>query len=109
MQPDLFPQHKHTNRIVILETNFTSQTARSRHGRVTLHSPHLYQLYAYLRMQSHISNDFQNAEGILLYPVSKSLELSEKFNLQDQTIRVENVDLTMDWEAIEEHLKVLID
>ena len=44
----------------------------------------------------------------MLYPVSRCIELSEGFKLQDQTIRVESVDLTMDWEAIEERLKDLI-
>jgi 5-methylcytosine-specific restriction enzyme subunit McrC len=109
MQPDLFIKHKHTNRIIILDTKFTPQTARSRHGRETLHSTHLYQLYAYLRTQSHISDSFQSAEGILLYPVSKSQKLSEKFKVQDQTIRIESVDLTMDWEAIEGRLIKIID
>jgi len=109
MQPDLFMQHRQTRRIIILDTKFTSQTTRGRHGKETFHSTHLYQLYAYIKTQSHISDDYQNAEGILLYPVSKSQELSEQFSLEDQTIRVESIDLTMEWEAIEEHLKKLID
>jgi len=109
MLPDLFFQNRHTKKIIILDTKFTHQTTKSHHSKETLHSTHLYQLYTYLMTQSHISDNFQNAEGILLYPASKSHHLSERFNLQDLTIRIESVDLTMGWEEIEKHLLFIIE
>jgi len=109
MQPDLFLKNKVNNRIIILDTKFTPhQTSKGQWNKESFRSGHFYQIYAYLKTQEHISDHYQKAEGILLYPASGSSKHSERIKLQNHTIRVENVDLTMKWEEIENNLLDLI-
>jgi len=107
MQPDLYLRNKLNNRIIILDTKFMPQTSKG-YWKETFHSGNLYQIYAYLKTQEHISDSFQKAEGILLYPASGASKHSERINLQNHTIRVENIDLTKNWEDIEKNLLTLI-
>jgi len=103
LEPDVFLRNKIDNRIIILDTKFTAQTSKSQ-WKETFHSGHLYQIYTYVKTQEHISEYYKNAEGILLYPASGSLKHSERINLQNHTIRIEHVDLTLNWEDIENQL-----
>jgi 5-methylcytosine-specific restriction enzyme subunit McrC len=107
MQPDLFLRNKENKRIIIVDTKFTSQTSKSV-WKETYHSSHLYQIYAYLKSQEHLSENYVRAEGILLYPASGTTKHSDSMELQNHKIRIEYVDLTMGWEDIENQLKELI-
>jgi len=108
MQPDLYLRNKLNNRIIILDTKFMPQTSKGQYNKETFHSGHLYQIYTYVKTQEHISEDHMKAEGILLYPASRTSKHSERINLMNHTIRIENVDLTMNWEDIERSLMSLI-
>lgn len=107
MQPDIFLKNNANNRTIILDTKFMPQTSKGR-WKETFHSSNLYQIYAYLKTQEHISEKHQRAEGVLLYPASGSSKYSERVRLQNHIIRIENIDLTMDWEDIERSLIALI-
>lgn len=104
MQPDLMLQENQTGRIVILDTKFTANSLReSRWGKEIFDSSHLYQIYAYLKTQAHLSPSHQQATGILLYPAVNH-QLSEKINLPGHQIRIECVNLAAPWQAIEQNL-----
>jgi 5-methylcytosine-specific restriction enzyme subunit McrC len=109
MKPDLLLQEKSSGRMIVLDTKFTAQSlANNRWGRERFISSHLYQLYAYLKTQEHLSDLHRRASGILLYPTAGRLDLSEKIDLGDLSLGIESVDLTAPWQHIERSLLELI-
>jgi 5-methylcytosine-specific restriction enzyme subunit McrC len=104
MQPDLILENKITGEIIILDTKFTAgSTVENQWGKQVFDSSHLYQLYAYLNSQKHLSAKHHKATGILLYPTIHN-KLSEKVELEDHVMRIESVDLTAPWQEIEKRL-----
>ena len=65
--------------ITVIDAKFTNMFIENRVGNESLKSPHLYQLYAYLRSQEALGGEWKTAKGIMLYASSGR-------NLQDETI-----------------------
>ena len=108
MVPDLVLKNRTTGQIIILDTKFTAESlVENRWGKPVYDSSHLYQLYAYLRSQEHLSEAYRNALGILLYPAAR-YKLSETVRLQDHILRMECVDLAAPWQDVEMHLIGLV-
>lgn len=104
MVPDIVMQEKSSGRMIVLDTKFTAHSLVENHwGKVVYDSAHLYQLYAYLKSQEHVSDAHRTAAGILLYP-AVSNRFSEQVRLQGQVIRIESVDLAAPWQDIEAQL-----
>ena len=104
MSPDLVLQHKITGRLVVLDTKFTANSLiPNRWGNSVFDSSHLYQLYAYLRTQEHLSDSHRVASGILLYPAVHE-ELTETVELQGHQICMATIDLSQNWSEIESDL-----
>ena len=104
MIPDIVLQERSTKRMIVLDTKFTAQSlVENRWGKAVFDSSHLYQLYAYLKSQEHVSEAHRTAAGILLYPAVRN-RFSERVKLQDQVIRIESVDLAAPWQEIEAQL-----
>ena len=109
MRPDLVLRHRGSSRVVVLDTKFTPYALISgRFGRDQSDSSHLYQLYAYLRSQEHVSEQHRIASGILLYPTVHR-DISETGELQGHTISVKTIDLSMPWMEIQDRLIAIID
>lgn len=105
MKPDLVLQEKSTGRVLVLDTKFTANSLiKNQWGKIAFDSSHLYQVYAYLKTQEHLSEKHRQAVGILLYPSVNEKILSETVQLQDMSIRVESVDLSAEWQEIESRL-----
>src|SRR5512138_3103675 len=69
MIPDLVLQETSSNRIMIIDTKFTAHSlVENQWGKPVFDSSHLYQLYAYLKSQEHLSEAHSSAVGVLLYP-----------------------------------------
>lgn len=108
MIPDLVLRHQHTGAIIILDTKFTAgNLVENRWGKPIHDSSHLYQLYAYLRSQEHLSEAHLSSSGILLYPAIQG-RLSESVQLQEHRIRIESVDLAAPWQEVEKQLLALL-
>jgi 5-methylcytosine-specific restriction enzyme subunit McrC len=108
MQPDLIIRNIRSGEIIVLDTKFTAKSLiENAWGKEVFDSAHLYQLYAYLSSQNHVSPAHQSATGILLYPAVHH-HLSEGVELQDHVIRIESVDLARPWQDIEAQLLGLI-
>lgn len=104
MIPDLILQNRSSGRILIIDTKFTSHSLiENQWGKPVFDSSHLYQLYAYLRSQEHLSEEHRTASGLLLYPAIHS-SVSERVELQDHLIRIESINLAAPWQQIEHHL-----
>jgi 5-methylcytosine-specific restriction enzyme subunit McrC len=105
MQPDLLLREKSTGRLVVLDTKFTaSSLLKGQWGNLSFNTGHLYQLYTYLKTQEHLSEQHRQASGILLYPAVTQPSVSERITLQEQTVRIESVDLSQPWQEIEGRL-----
>lgn len=110
MIPDIVLQEKTgtAGRMIVLDTKFTAQSlVENQWGKALYDSSHLYQLYAYLKSQEHVSEAHRKAVGILLYPAVHN-RFSEKARLQDQVIRLESVDLAAPWQEVERQLMELV-
>jgi 5-methylcytosine-specific restriction enzyme subunit McrC len=108
MYPDLVLENQVSGRIVVLDTKFTAQSlVEGLYGKSGFNSSHLYQLYAYLKSQEHLSDAYQAASGILLYPAIQH-KLSESIGLQEHMVRIESIDLTLPWQEVERSLLELI-
>lgn len=104
MIPDLILQEKSSHRMLVLDTKFTAHSfVENPWGKPIYDSSHLYQVYAYLKSQEHLSEAHRLADGILLYPAVK-YTFSEQVKLSGHVIRIESVDLAAPWEEIEKHL-----
>jgi len=104
MVPDLVLQDLAPGRMMILDTKFTAHSlVENQWGKPIYDSAHLYQMYAYLKSQEHLSEAHRTASGMLLYPAA-NYQFSEKIELQGHTIRVETVDLAAPWQEIERQL-----
>jgi 5-methylcytosine-specific restriction enzyme subunit McrC len=108
MVPDLVLQEKSSGRLLVLDTKFSAHSlVENQWSREIFDSSHLYQLYAYLRSQEHLSEGHRRASGILLYPAIR-YAFSERIELQDHAMRIECIDLAAPWQDIEGHLLDLI-
>lgn len=97
---------KRDGRLIIIDCKFYREALQHHYGKPTLKSPHLYQLYAYLKNLERVPEG-QQCKGILLYPaVNYSLDLS--FELDDHPIRIRTLNLNQEWRRIEEDLLQLI-
>ena len=94
---------------IVIDTKFTNIIRPSRHGKPSVDSKHIYQMYAYLRSQEKPSDDptSMSASGMLLYP-SVGEDMDESAIIQGHRIRFATVDLTTDYENMKNRLLELV-
>jgi 5-methylcytosine-specific restriction enzyme subunit McrC len=110
MVPDIVLQEppQGSGRMILLDTKFTPHSlVENQWGKPVFDSSHMYQVYAYLKSQEHLSEAHRRAVGILLYPAVQN-RFSERINLQGHEIRIESVDLAAPWQEIERELLELV-
>jgi 5-methylcytosine-specific restriction enzyme subunit McrC len=109
MVPDLLLQSRESGRLILLDTKFSAGSlVENRWGKPVYDSSHLYQMYAYLRSQEHLSEAHRAAVGILLYPAAQH-SFSEHIQLQDHVLLLACVDLGAAWQQVEEQLVELVE
>jgi len=98
---------KSRDRAIILDTKFYAQALKERHrGNAKLPSSNLYQLFTYLRQQSHVSG-WEQSEGVLLYPrTTQTFDVD--FVTHGHRMRALTLDLTMPWHNVRQSLLVLV-
>ncbi len=91
MQADVVLDHG--DRRTVIDTKFTGILTARPHGGEAFKSPHLYQMYAYLRSQVGRGDARADvAEGVLLHP-SLDRHVDESVTIQSHRIRFATVDL----------------
>jgi 5-methylcytosine-specific restriction enzyme subunit McrC len=104
MIPDLILKERETGKMIVLDTKFTAGSlVENQWSKPVYDSSHLYQMYAYLRSQEHLSALHRTASGILLYPAAQ-YSFSETIQLQEHLIHMECVDLSTPWQDVEKQL-----
>jgi 5-methylcytosine-specific restriction enzyme subunit McrC len=95
-------------RRVVIDTKYSISTLTSTpFGGKKFKSENLYQIYAYLRTQEHLSERHCNASGILLYPKT-SEDVDSEMRVQGHSIRIATVNLADEWPNIETRLLALV-
>ena len=98
-----------TGQRIVIDTKFTSIVGRSKFGKQTLKSGHMYQLYAYLRSQERPGDSkSRHATGVLLYP-SLGDHYYESAIIQGHRVTFATVDLTTDSQTIRSQLLRIVD
>jgi 5-methylcytosine-specific restriction enzyme subunit McrC len=93
-------------RKIMMDIKFYQQTFQSYHGKMKVHSAHLYQMYTYLTNASQ-GNRGKRIEGILLYPtLSEYVSLTYPFDIH--ILQICTVNLNQLWQNIHQDLLTLL-
>ena len=97
-----------SDRHIVIDTKYYSQTLQSYFDSDTIHSGNLYQLFAYLKNLQVTEPPSRTLEGVLLYPcVGRTLDL--EYAIQGHRMRVATVDLNSHWSEISKRLLGLLE
>lgn len=93
-------------RTLIIDTKYTPTSLVEYQGKERFRTPHLYQIYSYLK---NYASTFSNkpVEGLLLYPAIGA-EWSSQIKLDGIGLRVATLNLDQDWLAVEKGLVALV-
>ena len=108
MQPDIVLGHKHSGRRIVIDTKWYSSATAHRFGRETVHNTNLYQMWSYLSSQDGMYPEHRTATGILLYAQTAAGKRTLKTCIDEHPFRVHTLDLSQDWQDIEDELRQLI-
>ena len=103
MQTDVVLRNK--NHILILDAKYYANLFQQNPfgQKETLHSAHLYQLFAYLKNWPIQEN--QKVDGLLLYAkTDQGIDLDQCYQLEGHTLRVKTLDLSQPFEDISKTL-----
>lgn len=104
MQTDIVLDNHKVNRRIVVDTKFYALLKPGVYRNDVVHSPNLYQIYAYLRSQEE-SGDLldTHADGVLLHP-SVGEMIDEWVDIQGHRIHFRTVDLATDTQTIRSQL-----
>jgi 5-methylcytosine-specific restriction enzyme subunit McrC len=95
-------------RCILIECKWTGETFQYNRGIRSLRSPHLYQIYAYVRNHPESRLNTAAVEGLVLYAQVEEA-VNVKVCLGGRTIQVRTLDLQCDWPQIKQQLLSTID
>lgn len=93
-------------RQIILDCKYYKEALKGRY-KPKFNPNHLYQLFAYLENAQYPPKNWQNVEGILLYPAVHE-DFQHRLKLNSYNITVASVDLGKQWSEIENALKAIL-
>ena len=92
---------------VIIDTKYYIEALQLHHGKRSIQSKNLYQLFSYLKNAEALGSAYKNVEGILLYPtVGDKIEFDAK--IQGHHIRVCTINLDQPWREIRSDLLAVV-
>ena len=108
MITDIVVENEEDDRRLVIDTKFTEVLAKSQYNAgQRFKSPHIYQLYAYLRSQEDPGDPRSLcSEGLLLYP-AVGATVDECAEIQGHVIRFATVDLGKPTNAVADRLRQL--
>jgi len=95
------------DRYLVIDTKFYKETMQTFHGKRTVHSDNLFQIFAYLQHIDSKGPEYQHCEGMLLYP-TVSHELNLEYFDHGHWVMARTVDLSQPWRAIHERLLTIV-
>ncbi len=107
MQTDIILENRAAPYCLIIDTKFNAVLSNGRHGKESLRSHYIYQIYAYLRSQEGNGALADNAAGLLLHPAT-GYNVDETAVIQGHKIRFATVDLSASAREIRQRLLQVI-
>jgi 5-methylcytosine-specific restriction enzyme subunit McrC len=92
---------------LIIDTKYYAETLQVHHGKSSLRSENLYQLFSYLKNSEALGPAYRSAEGILLYPAVGD-NIAFKADIQGHCVRICTVNLDQPWQKIRSDLLGLL-
>jgi 5-methylcytosine-specific restriction enzyme subunit McrC len=92
-----------TTRKIVIDTKYYYQALQTYHDKETIHSPNLYQLYAYLDNLEPTDELMEKCEGILMYPTTEK-ELDLQYLIKGHPVSIRTINLNQDWPKIHQRL-----
>ncbi len=86
-------------RRIIVDTKYYKESLQEHHGKQSIHSSHLFQLFSYLKNAEARDRTYLDAEGVLLYPaVGEKAAVDVK--IQGHPVRISSINLDQPWQMI---------
>ncbi len=98
---------ENADRRIIIDTKYYSETLQQHHGKSSLRSENLYQMFSYLKNAEAFGGPYRYAEGILLYPAVGD-PIAFGADIQGHHVRVCTVKLDQCWQKIRSDLLSVI-
>ena len=92
---------------IIIDTKYYENALQTYYKKDTVRSTNLYQLFAYLKNIKCKGDEYQNCEGILLYPTA-GYDLDLVYEIQGHKISIKTINLSEDWQLIRKNLLKII-
>ena len=108
MKTDIVLEHSPSDRKIVIDTKFTSILSEGWYRSETLDRDDMFQIYAYLRSQTHRDTGGRRSEGMLLHP-SVGEDIDEAVRIQGHTIRFATVNLAGEPTKLRDGLLRLVD
>src|SRR5262249_26147763 len=94
-------------RTLVIDAKFYREPLQQHHGRWTVRSGHLYQLFAYLKNLAARGQPVAETEGLLLYPEATRV-LNLTYQIHGHSVRVRTINLKQPWPQIHEDVLALL-
>lgn len=91
-------------RKIIIDTKYYKEALQTHHGKKTVHSGHLFQLFSYLKNISVTGESQQQCEGMLLYPSADDQPLDLQYEIHGHKVSVRSINLNQEWRGIHRDL-----
>jgi 5-methylcytosine-specific restriction enzyme subunit McrC len=92
---------------VIVDIKFYREALQAYHGKSSIHSEHLYQLFSYLKNAEALGDEYSRAKGVLLYPAVGE-KVSFEAVVQGHLMQVRTINLDQPWKGIRTDLLDLL-
>jgi 5-methylcytosine-specific restriction enzyme subunit McrC len=92
-----------SNRKIIIDTKFYTDTFTYNYNVEKLRSPHLYQIFSYLHNVAKLGGVNESCEGVLMYPMT-GRAVSEEFMFGKHKLSIKAINLNQEWNCIRDDL-----
>ena len=107
MLTDISIRNRPHTRTLIIDAKFYKDTFQKHHGKDSVHSANLYQIFSYLKNLEPRGGADALADGMLLYPtIETPVRLS--YEIHEHQVEIRTINLAADWREIKSELNSLV-
>ena len=91
-------------RKIVLDSKYYKETLQEHHGKKTIHSDNLYQIFSYIKNLEALGGLNEVCEGILLYPTIDPAFPGADYEIHGHKVSVRTINLNQEWRGIHEDM-----